>query len=56
MNTTFTDCDCCNSVTAHIAFDTEFLTANLENNELVVHLDEEEITELYLQLKSHVCR
>lgn len=54
MNVEATSCECCDDVTYHIPIDTDCVSYDPENG-LVVHLTEDEMTDLYFELKEFKC-
>ena len=53
MIVTATTCECCDDVTYHIPFKTDDLS--IFNGEIIAHLAEDEMTDLYFQLKEYKC-
>ena len=53
MNVTATTCECCDDVTYHIPFQTKDLS--IWNDEIIAHLTETEMLDLFFQLKDFKC-
>ena len=53
MIVTATTCECCDDVTYHLPF--KFDDLSTWNGEVIVHLNEDEMTDLYFQLKEYKC-
>ena len=49
-----TACECCDDVTYHIPVDYDSVTYHPENG-FILHLNEDEMTALYFQLKEYKC-
>ena len=54
MNLTTTNCECCNDAIHNITIPSELITFNGE--EFVLHLDSEELSQLYFELKQYQCQ
>lgn len=48
-----TTCECCDDVTYHLPFETEDLST--WDGKVIAHLTEDEMTDLYFQLKEYKC-
>ena len=51
MIVTATTCECCDDVSYHLPFTMNQLST--WNNEIIAHLNEDEMTDLYFQLKEY---
>ena len=54
MELTTTTCDCCNADTHHIRLPIELVS--MEDGELSLHLDSDELMDLYQECKRVVCQ
>ena len=54
MNVSATSCECCDDVTYHFPLESDCFTYDPMNG-LVIHLTEDEMTDLYFELKEYKC-
>lgn len=55
MNCTATECECCEESTYHIPLELDMLTYDFSDG-FCLHLNEDELHQLYFALKEHKCQ